>query len=77
MTWARSNILGGLPVMVNIAGGGDWVEIISIHWRKKGNRPGKEIPIHVFDRARAYDHLDSCIEEACEWLAQQQRDIRE
>ena len=68
------SILGGLPVYAFIASGKDgftgeyWSEVQSIHWLKKGDLPGSEIPQSVFDRAAGYDpYFSSLIDTVNTW----------
>lgn len=55
------SILGGLPVFAVIDHGQDgftgeyYSEVRSIHWLRKDDKPGKEIPQHIRDRAYKYD----------------------
>jgi len=75
-----ATILGGLPVIVEIAfgkdadtpnGAGDyWAEVEHIWWRKRDGSAGKELPAKVYDRAELYDP-DFCalIENVSEEMA--------
>lgn len=83
-----ATILGGLPVVVEIAFGKDadtpngagehWSEVEHIWWRKRDGSAGKEIPQKVYDRAELYDpdfaHL---VEGVCDDLAYEDHQRRQ
>lgn len=60
-----ATILGGLPVIADVAFGKDpdgpwgwgeyWSEVTALYWMKKDGSKGKPIPQHLFDRAEKYD----------------------
>lgn len=69
-------ILGGLPIIADISFGRDgfsgefWSEVEAIYWRKKDDTAGKELPVHIRDRAEAYDpYFSELIERASAYLA--------
>jgi len=74
-----ATIIGGLPVIVEIAFGVDdspvtgreyWSEVEAIFWRKRDGSKGKEIPQHVWDKAEKYDSgFCNLIEQVTEDLA--------
>ena len=65
MTYYPATILGGLPVMADIAFGKDadtpngpgdyYAEVEDIAWRKRDGTPGKSISQAMYDRAEKYD----------------------
>lgn len=80
MVLVFGSILGGLPVMAEINCGmseGTWVsdaefysEVEAIYWWKKGDKPGKEIPAHLWERAYEYDYMFAdLIQNGLDWLA--------
>lgn len=69
-------ILGGLPVVADVSWGYDsfageyWAEVQHIYWLKKGDKPGKEIPQHIRDRAAKYDYgFCNLIEQVSDYIA--------
>ncbi len=70
-------ILGGLPVIAVVwfsRGDGyttdDDAGVGSIHWVKRDGSKGKEIPVHVRDRAEVYDYaFCDLIEQVSDYLA--------
>ena len=67
-------VLGGLPVYAFIDHGQDgftgeyYSEIRSIHWLCKGDKPGKEIPQHIRDRAYKYDpYFSNLMDTVNDW----------
>lgn len=78
MALGVGTILGGLPVIADISTGYDsfageyWCEVNHIYWLKKGDKPGKEIPQHIRDRAAKYDYgFGNLIEQVSDYIAYQ------
>lgn len=75
-----ATILGGLPVIADISFGYDslnnehWTEV-AIYWRKRDGTAGKEISLHLRDKAERYDpYFSDLIERANESLAHEADD---
>lgn len=76
MAIGRGTILGGLPVFAEVSFGHDgftgegWAEVEHIYWVKKNDKPGKEIPDHIRDRAEKYDsYFCNLTEQVSDYLA--------
>ena len=76
-----ATILGGLPVVADVAFGYDsyageyYAEVDMIYWRKKDGTAGKQIPQHIRDRAETFDsYFSDLIERANEYLAHEADD---
>lgn len=76
MARAPGTILGGLPVIADVAFGIDgwtgegWSEVEHIYWQKKDGTAGKEIPLHLRDKAEKYDpYFSNLTEQVGEHLA--------
>lgn len=81
---APATILGGLPVIADVAFGKDpdgpwgwgdaWAEVQALFWMKRNGTAGKPIPQHVYDRAEKYDPgFASLTEQVSDHFACQER----
>jgi hypothetical protein len=77
------SIRGGLPVVADVRCGYDsmcgehWAEVQNIYWLRSGDRPGKEIPRHLWEKAEKYDPwFCNLIDQVNEYVAHEQGNRR-
>lgn len=82
MVLVHATILGGLPVVADVAFGKDadtpngpgeyWSDVETLYWRKRDGTRGKEVSEAIYDRCHKYDDYwqADVTEQANDWLGE-------